>query len=77
VSPPTKVGPRPRAIKQGLGYLWIANGGDSTVWRVDQRSDQRVGDPIRVGRNPGDLAIGDGSVWTANSDGGDVTRIAP
>jgi DNA-binding beta-propeller fold protein YncE len=73
----TAVGPRPRALKQGLGYLWVANGGSSTVWRLDQTTGERIGRQIKVGRDPADITVGDGSVWTANYAAGTVTRIKP
>jgi virginiamycin B lyase len=77
VGKPIEVGARPRGIKAGLGYVWVANGGEGTVSRIDPKTAASIGQPIKVGANPADLAIGAGAVWTANFDDSTVTEIKP
>ena len=77
VRDPIDVGDRPTAVAIGVGYVWITNGGDSTVSRVDPRATAVAGPPIPVGRGPVDLAVAKGAVWTANSEDSTVTRIRP
>lgn len=61
----------------GLGYVWVANGGDDTVARVDPVTAELAGDPIGVGDDPADVAVGEGSVWVANAADATVTRVEP
>jgi DNA-binding beta-propeller fold protein YncE len=77
VDDPIEVGVKPRGIKVGLGYVWIANGDDDNVVRVDPGTGDLVGDPVGVGDDPADLAIGAGSVWTTNFGDSTVSRIEP
>jgi YVTN family beta-propeller protein len=44
--------------------LWVANGGDGTVARIDPASGQ-VREVVRVGQQPTAVAAGDGFVWVA------------
>jgi YVTN family beta-propeller protein len=72
-----EVGSHPRRVKTGFGYVWVANGADDTVTRIDPETLARAGGRIAVGGNPADIAVGKGSVWTANFDDSTVTRITP
>ena len=77
VGDPIEVGDRPSAVAIGVGYVWVANGGDSTVSRIDPRAAALAGPPIPVGEDPADVAVAMGAVWTANFDDSTVTRIRP
>ena len=57
------VGTEPTAIAAGEGAVWVANGGDGTLARIDPGT-RRVTETIEVGGSPSALAIADGSVWT-------------
>ena len=65
-------GPVPRAIAAGEGSIWVTNGGDDSVLRVDPVS--RVGLVVRVSGGPNDVTVGRGGVWVSSSDG-TLTRI--
>ena len=77
VGDPIEVGDRPTAVATGVGYVWVANGDDSTVSRIDPRAAEVAGPPIRVGQDPVDVVVAKGAVWTANFDDSTVTRIRP
>ncbi len=77
IGDPIVVGSHPRGVKTGFGYVWVANGGDGTVTRIDPKPAAPAGPPIRVGQNPADIAVGKGAVWTANFDDATVTKIRP
>jgi DNA-binding beta-propeller fold protein YncE len=77
VGNPIEVGDRPTAVAIGVGYVWVANGGDSTVSRVDPRAAAVAEPAIPVGKDPVDVAVAKGAVWTANSEDATVTRIRP
>jgi YVTN family beta-propeller protein len=64
-------------VAVGLGYVWVANGGDDSVTRIDPITFEASGTPVTVGSGPSDIAIGFGSVWTTDYDGGTVSRINP
>jgi len=72
-----EVGSHPRGVNTGLGYVWVANGADGTVTRIDPKTATPAGPPIPVGNNPADIAVGLGAVWTANVDDSTVTKIRP
>jgi DNA-binding beta-propeller fold protein YncE len=74
---PLRVGASPGALTAGAGALWVANGADGTVSRIDPGSRKVTGAAIRVGRVPAALAVGGGAVWVANSDDDTVVRIDP
>jgi DNA-binding SARP family transcriptional activator len=74
------VGKGPRAIAVGLGSVWVANGEDGTVDRLDPATGRFQGQshPIGIGGDDlSDLAIGFHAVWVANGNAGTVTRIDP
>jgi DNA-binding beta-propeller fold protein YncE len=64
-------------VATGVGYVWVANGADSTVSRIDPRSRTAAGPPVPVGQDPVDVIVGKGAVWTANFGDSTVTRIRP
>jgi DNA-binding SARP family transcriptional activator/streptogramin lyase len=74
------VGRGPRAIAVGLGSVWVANGEDGTVDRLDPATGDIQGQshPIGIGGDDlSDLAIGSHAVWVADGNAGTVTRIDP
>jgi DNA-binding SARP family transcriptional activator/streptogramin lyase len=74
------VGTGPRAIAVGLGSVWVANGEDGTVDRLDPGtgSFQEQSHPIGIGGGDlSDIAIGSHAVWVADGNAGTVTRIDP
>ena len=77
VGDPIAVGSHPRGVKTGFGYVWVANGADGTVTRIDPEAGAPAGAPIHVGKNPADIAVGLGAVWTADYDDSTVTKIKP
>jgi YVTN family beta-propeller protein len=69
------VGRGPTAAAAGAGSVWVANGRDGTVSRVD--ADTREIRTIDVGRDPSALAFGGGSVWVASAERRGVSQIDP
>ena len=57
--------------------VWVTNGSNGTVTRLDPLSGRRLGPPIRTGRFPSALAVGAGYVWVVNSGDGTVARVDP
>jgi YVTN family beta-propeller protein len=51
------------AIAVGAGAVWTANGGDSTVSRIEPESGKFR--TIDVGGNPSGIAVGAGAVWVS------------
>ena len=72
---PVSVGSRPGAIAFGAGSVWVANGSDRSVSRIDPRT--RTVRTIFLGRTPTGIAVGGGAVWVAHGLGGTVSRIDP
>jgi YVTN family beta-propeller protein len=69
------VGSRPGAIAFGEGSVWVANGSDRSVSRIDPRT--RAVRTIFLGRTPTGIAVGGGAVWVAHGLGATVSRIDP
>jgi peptide/nickel transport system substrate-binding protein len=57
-----RVGHSPAAVAIGAGSVWVANGGDGTVTRIDPRTD-RIQATISVGGSPQAITIADGRAW--------------
>lgn len=85
-----KTGSFPAAITAGGRYMWVVNvRGDApptgatgsleppegTVWRLDMKSGERVGDPIPVPIRPQAIAADDENVWVVSVDGDTLLRI--
>ena len=58
------VGRSPRGVAYGAGVVWIADGGDGTVKRIDPRSG-KVQATIHVGNSPSGIAVAEGLVWVS------------
>src|SRR5262249_58805900 len=68
------VGNSPSSLAVGEGAVWVLNGNDRTVSRIDPQTNAVR--TISVGGNPADLTVGDGSVWVVDL-GATVRRIDP
>ena len=69
-------GANPSAIVFATGAVWVANGGDHTVYRLNPSTFEEG--PVRtisVGRSPAGIAFGAGSIWVASTGDDTVTRI--
>ncbi|HUG94593.1 MAG TPA: protein kinase [Pleomorphomonadaceae bacterium] len=58
------VGSRPAGIAIGAGGVWVANGGDGTVTRIDSATNEVVV-TITVGGAPVGIAVSGETVWVA------------
>jgi YVTN family beta-propeller protein len=70
------VGSAPAGIAAGAGSIWVTNGADGTVTRVDPHGPH-VDQTLIVGSSPAGVAYGAGAVWVANALDGSVSRIDP
>jgi len=70
-----KTGRDPRGIAFGEGSIWVANGGDGTVSRIDPATNKAV--VIKVGKEPNAIGVGEGGVWVVNRLSHSVSRIDP
>ena len=70
------VGSAPAGIAAGAGSVWVTNGADGTVTRIDPHGPH-VEQTLPVGGSPAGLAYGAGAVWAANALDGSVSRIDP
>jgi peptide/nickel transport system substrate-binding protein len=68
------VGNGPTSIAADEAAVWVTNGQDRSVSRIDRRTVAVV-DRILVGSGPSGVAICGGDVWVANSLDGTVSRI--
>ena len=71
-----QVGSAPAGITSEGGRVWVSNGADGTVTRIDTRAGH-VDQTLAVGSSPAGIAAGAGSIWVANSLDGSVSRIDP
>ena len=70
------VGSAPVGVAAGAGSIWVTNGADGTVTRIDPRGPH-VEQTLAVGSSPAGVAYGAGAVWVANALDGSVSRIDP
>jgi len=70
------VGGRPDGIAVGPDAVWVANGEDGTVSRIDPATGD-VSGPISVGTGPSGIAVTPAAVWVANSLDRTVSKIDP
>jgi YVTN family beta-propeller protein len=71
-------GANPAGIVFANGAVWVANGGDQTVYRFNPGTFEEG--PLRtisVGQKPAGVAFGAGAIWVANAGDETVTRIDP
>ena len=61
-------GPAPADVTVGGGAVWVLNGSNKTVTRVDPATHAVIGDPIGIGATPLWSQFGEGALWvTATS----------
>jgi DNA-binding SARP family transcriptional activator/ABC-type transport system substrate-binding protein/DNA-binding beta-propeller fold protein YncE len=70
------VGSEPAGIAAGAGSIWVTNGAEGTVSRIDPRGPH-VEQTLVVGSSPAGVAYGAGAVWVANALDGSISRIDP
>jgi YVTN family beta-propeller protein len=70
------VGSAPAGIAAGAGSIWVTNGADGTVTRVDPYGPH-IDQTLIVGSSPAGVTYGAGAVWVANALDGSVSRIDP
>ena len=70
------VGSAPGGIAAGAGSIWVTNGADGTVTRIDPNGPH-VEQTLVVGSLPAGIGYGAGAVWVANALDGSVSRIDP
>jgi YVTN family beta-propeller protein len=68
------VGEAPSAVLVAGGSVWVANGGDGTVSRIDPATNRLIA-TIGVGPHPARLTADSGAVWVATAEG--LQRIDP
>jgi YVTN family beta-propeller protein len=69
-------GAAPAALVLARGSVWVANSGDSDVYRFDPTTlEEGPLRKINVGHRPTGLAYGADAIWVANSGDNTVTRI--
>ncbi len=66
----------PAAIAVGAGSVWVVDGDEDVVRRIDPDSG-KVLRVIRAGHGPVAIAVGAGAVWVANGEDDSVSRIDP
>jgi YVTN family beta-propeller protein len=74
----TLAGTQAAGVAVDAGGVWVANYGDSTVYRFDRAGFEQG--PVRsvsVGRQPAGIAYGHDAVWVACSGDDAVSRIDP
>jgi class 3 adenylate cyclase/DNA-binding beta-propeller fold protein YncE len=55
---------KPTAIAYSSGSVWVASSTSERMWRIDARSNKRVG-TIELGAIPTAIAVGGGRVWVS------------
>jgi ABC-type transport system substrate-binding protein/DNA-binding SARP family transcriptional activator/DNA-binding beta-propeller fold protein YncE len=70
------VGSAPAGIASGAGRIWVTNGADGTITRIEPDGGH-VDQTLAVGTSPAGVAAGAGAIWVANALEGSVSRIDP
>jgi serine/threonine protein kinase/streptogramin lyase len=73
--PGVPVGTRPADAFAAAGSVWVANQGDGTVTRLDERSAKPVGAPVEVFDDPYRLAGAEGRVWAISGSASEAAQI--
>ena len=76
VAASVRVGSGPAGIAAGAGSIWVTNGADGTVSRIDPRGPH-VEQTLVVGSSPAGVAYIAGAIWVANALDGSISRIDP
>ena len=69
------VGHHPTSVATGEGAVWVLNGDDQTISRIDETSDRVK--TFAIGATPHELAVGAGAVWVGIDGGAAVARVDP
>jgi YVTN family beta-propeller protein len=77
VGRPAGVGNLPDGIAAGPDAVWVANGGDGSVTKIDPVTGQLASAPIYTGAGPAGIAVTRTAVWVANSLNLTVSKIDP
>jgi YVTN family beta-propeller protein len=64
------------AIVFAYGSVWVVNGLQNSLWRIDPQTNAVVRE-IPVGQSPSAIAAGAGALWVANTGDGTVSRVDP
>ena len=70
-------GHRPGPIAAGAGAVWVGNGPDRTLTKVDPATRTATATIPLENRTPTGIAVGLGSVWVAHGLLGQVSQIEP
>jgi YVTN family beta-propeller protein len=76
VSPAAYAGNAPSDIATGEGAVWIVNRGESTVFRINPRTNALL-NTITVSGRPAGIAVGADAVWVTDVEGDLLARISP
>jgi streptogramin lyase len=71
------VGNAPASVVGGAGYVWVVNGINGTISRIDPSSRSVAGPAFSVGVKPSTLAVGDGSLWVGSLSEQAVVQVDP
>lgn len=69
------VGDGPAALALRDGVLWVANGAEGTVSRLDAETGAPLGEPTMVGRGPAAIEFSADTAWIPNAADGTVSRL--
>ena len=72
---PVEVGNGPIGIAVANGTVWVANGDDGTVTRLDAATGERRGPDLAVGSGPIAVEVQGDDVWVLDQDSSEVTHL--
>jgi DNA-binding SARP family transcriptional activator len=73
---PRATGVDPRDVAACAGAVWVTDGGQQTVVRIDPGASKIVA-TVGIGSDVRALACGFGSLWVAGGNSATVTRVSP
>jgi DNA-binding beta-propeller fold protein YncE len=73
--PSVAVGNGPIGVAVADGTVWVTNGDDGTVSRLDAATGARRGPEVDVGSGPVAVGVLGDDVWVLNQDAGTVTHL--
>jgi outer membrane protein assembly factor BamB len=73
--PPAEVGNGPIGVAVADGTVWVTNGDDGTVSRLDATTGARRGPDVAVGGGPIAVEVLGDDVWVLGQDSGEVTHL--
>ncbi|MFL5797822.1 MAG: protein kinase domain-containing protein [Actinomycetota bacterium] len=59
-----RVGAHPNSIAVGAGFVWVADPGEASIWRIDPSSHEPKRFPVAQDPGPGWVSVGESGVWT-------------